>query len=79
MSQSRFADKFVVRLPDGMRERIAERAAQGHTSMNTVCVVALEQMLDGPVNVEGSVSSINDEIDRLIARLEKAREVPLEG
>ena len=32
---SRTADKFVVRLPDGMREHIAEVARQHHRSMNS--------------------------------------------
>lgn len=76
---SRTADKFVIRLPDGMRERIAERATQGYTSMNTICILALEQMLDGPANAEGSVAPLDAEIDRLIARLEKVREANREG
>lgn len=79
MNSSRTADKFVMRLPDGMRERIAERAKLGYISMNTFCILALEQMLDGPAQIEGSVASIDDEIGRMIARLEKAREVAREG
>ena len=40
---SRTADKFVVRLPDGMRERIAEVARNHHRSMNSEIIARLEQ------------------------------------
>jgi plasmid stability protein len=44
---SRTADKFVVRLPDGMREKIAEVARQHHRSMNSEIIARLERsMLD---------------------------------
>lgn len=36
------ADKFVVRLPDGMRERIAEVARENHRSMNSEIINRLE-------------------------------------
>ncbi|TLX59551.1 DNA-binding protein [Stutzerimonas nosocomialis] len=42
---SRTADKFVVRLPDGMRERIAEVARNHHRSMNSEIIARLEQTL----------------------------------
>ena len=42
---SRTADKFVVRLPDGMRERIAELARNHHRSMNSEIIARLEQSL----------------------------------
>lgn len=42
---SRTADKFVVRLPDGMRERIAEVARNHHRSMNSEIIARLEQSL----------------------------------
>ncbi len=42
---SRTADKFVVRLPDGMRERIAEVARTHHRSMNSEIIARLEQSL----------------------------------
>lgn len=40
-------EKFVARLPDGMRSRLAERADREYTSMNSIMVKALEQYLDG--------------------------------
>lgn len=42
---SRTADKFVVRLPDGMRERVADVAKDNHRSMNSEIISRLEQSL----------------------------------
>lgn len=42
---SRTADKFVVRLPDGMRERIADVAKTHHRSMNSEIISRLEASL----------------------------------
>ena len=42
---SRKADKFVVRLPDGMRERIADVARNHHRSMNSEIIARLEQSM----------------------------------
>ena len=42
---SRTADKFVVRLPDGMRERIGEVARSHRRSMNSEIIARLEQSL----------------------------------
>lgn len=44
-TNSRTADKFVVRLPDGMRERVAEVARANHRSMNSEIIDRLEQSL----------------------------------
>ena len=63
-TNSRTADKFVVRLPDGMREQVAEVARKNHRSMNSEIIDRLEQsllnaqfesaqqMLDGSLNAE---------------------------
>lgn len=42
---SRTADKFVVRLPEGMRARIAEVARHYHRSMNSEIIARLEKTL----------------------------------
>lgn len=42
---SRTADKFVVRLPDGMREQIAAIAASHHRSMNSEIIGRLEDSI----------------------------------
>ena len=43
---SRTADKFVVRLPDGMRSLIEGVAKGNHRSMNSEIIVRLENSLD---------------------------------
>ena len=53
---SRTADKFVVRLPDGMRERIAEVAKTTHRSMNSEIVARLEASL--PKETEQPVQGV---------------------
>ncbi|MBC9251397.1 DNA-binding protein [Pseudomonas alcaligenes] len=53
---SRTADKFVVRLPDGMRERIADVARNHHRSMNSEIIARLEQSLV-------QEDSLGDELD----------------
>jgi len=42
---SRTADKFVVRLPDGMRDRVYQVAKNHHRSMNSEIIARLEQSL----------------------------------
>lgn len=43
---SRLLEKFVVRLPDGLRSQVEDAAGTEHTSMNSVVVRAIEQYLD---------------------------------
>ena len=56
---SRTADKFVVRLPDGMRERIAEVARDHHRSMNSEIIARLERSLNDPIQVEEDINTID--------------------
>lgn len=42
---SREADKFVVRFPEEMRERIAQVAREQHRSMNSEIIIRLDQSL----------------------------------
>lgn len=42
---SRIADKFVVRLPEGIRDNVQAEAQQAHMSMNNWIVVAIEEKL----------------------------------
>jgi hypothetical protein len=60
---SRTADKFVVRLPQGMRDRIAEVAKQHHRSMNSEIIARLEHsLLDLPTLPEQpSRQALNDQ------------------
>jgi len=45
---SRTADKFVIRLPDGVRSRVEDAAKADHTSMITFIVQAVEEKLARP-------------------------------
>lgn len=45
-SGSRDADKFVVRLPDGMRNQVAAAATADDRSMNSLIVKALREYLN---------------------------------
>lgn len=45
MAGSRQADKYIVRLPDGMRESIRQRAAANRRSMNQEIVHYLDRAL----------------------------------
>lgn len=47
---SRTADQFVVRLPDGMRDQIAEAAKSNNRSMNAEIVARLLQSFDAPAS-----------------------------
>ena len=40
---SRTADKFVLRMPDGMRSRIEALASERHRSMNSEITIRLER------------------------------------
>ncbi|MHB0817698.1 Arc family DNA-binding protein [Stutzerimonas stutzeri] len=46
MTNSRTADKFVVRLPDGLRGRIFDVAYRNHRSMNAEIVSRMESSID---------------------------------
>lgn len=63
-TQSRTADKFVVRLPDGMRDKIAAIAATNHRSMNSEIVMSLEKLVDEatPIATSGPLAQSPDEI-----------------
>ncbi len=43
---SRDADKFVVRMPDGMRDQVAMAANADDRSMNSLIVKAIREYLD---------------------------------
>jgi len=80
-TNSRIADKFVVRLPNGMREQVAVVARKNHRSMNSEIIDRLEQsllnaqfeparqMLDGAIDTEGLKAELSRAyrvIDRLL-------------
>lgn len=80
---SDFADKFMLRLPPGMRARISDVAKANSRSMNTEIVVALERAFpptapdDPEANVddwrEREMTEIIDTIEMLFKRLKALR------
>lgn len=77
---SRTADKFVVRLPDGLRHDIEATANAGDRSMNSVFVQAVRQYLDGQnrqqILLDALASTVTTSI-RGIATTEKSSVVAL--
>ncbi|SFB28163.1 Arc-like DNA binding domain-containing protein [Pseudomonas simiae] len=69
-TSSRNADKFVVRLPDGMRGRIGEAAQQNHRSMNSEIIQRLEQSLikGEPAETGEGEEPLQDLLDKLLLR-----------
>lgn len=64
MSTSRDTDKFVVRLPEGMRNRLADAALARHVSMNTLAVQALESYLDGHTELQIILGALREQLER---------------
>lgn len=46
LAQSKHADKFVARMPDGMRGRLQKYASKHLISMNAAAIQAIESFLD---------------------------------
>ena len=64
---SQTQDKFIVRLPDGMREAIRQRAEAAGRSMNAEVIVALERHLAG--EPAGDLAQlVEDAVARALAR-----------
>ena len=57
------ADQYMLRLPAGLRDRVAKRAAENGRSMNTEIIEAIEKHLDGV-----------DRITEIVQFIEKHRE-----
>ena len=74
-------DKFMLRLPDGMRDRIAEIAKANGRSMNAEIVRRLEWSFEAPLDkkADGEIRPISaaemrriaDMIEELTARMDK--------
>lgn len=54
-------DKFVVRLPDGMRDEIAKRAESNGRSMNSEIIAAIEAWISG-----ASEDISQENVDRVV-------------
>lgn len=63
---SQSQDKFIVRLPDGMRDRIKAAADANNRSMNSEIVATLEQKYPAPISLKEEFMRLgNAIIDRL--------------
>lgn len=84
-STGRESDKFMLRLPDGMRDTLKEQAKANNRSLNAEIVARLEKSLGLPSSpselppilqiIEASevrqrISTINSRIESLLGRLE---------
>lgn len=65
MANSRTADKFTVRMPDGMRTRVETAAEADHTSMNTFMVQAVEEKLARAARQELLLDALQQALDNL--------------
>lgn len=66
------ADKYVLRMPDGMRDKLAELAKANNRSMNAEIVLILQQAIEArvqpPTGID--VDALADTIaERVAARL----------
>lgn len=57
-SNSRDADKFVVRLPDGMRDQVAAAADADDRSMNSLMIKAVREYLGGQLRQQVLLDSL---------------------
>ena len=65
MGNSRTADKFNVRLPDGIRPRIEDASQLDHVSMNTFVVQAIEEKLARGVRQELLLDALQQAAERM--------------
>lgn len=65
---ARTADKFVVRMPDGMRARVEKLAASQHTSMNTEIIRAIEAHLNGQARQKLLLDALEKRLAQLSAQ-----------
>jgi predicted DNA-binding protein len=61
----RGSEKFILRLPEGMRAKIQALAAQKGRSMNTEIVAALEKFLEEDDLVWDAIEELRKEIEDL--------------
>ena len=67
-SPSRRQDQFIVRLPDGMRERIRLAADRNNRSMNAEIVATLEEKYPEPTHWSSLAKALETR-DRTLAKM----------
>lgn len=58
MNSTAHADKFVVRLPEGMRDAVAERASEAFISMNSFVVQSVAEKLDREQRAKRAIDAL---------------------
>lgn len=72
---SQLQDKFTVRFPEGMRDKIAELAKKNGRSMNNEIIYALENYLSGETyDYLKKLDEIEREVKSRLEELHKFRE-----
>ncbi len=69
---SELKDRFIVRMPEGMRDQIAEQAAANHRSMNSEIIARLQASLGSAV----PTSPPNDALSQEQVLLDAFRKLP---
>jgi hypothetical protein len=64
-STSRESDKFILRMPDGMRECLAEVAKSQGRTMNAVVISVLAEYLGGAQSLESQLAEIRTALQAL--------------
>ncbi len=66
---SDIADKFMLRMPEGMRDRLKAAAEENNRSMNAEIVSRLQQSLDGNLSNAQAQSEIEKILERMAANI----------
>lgn len=75
-SPSRKLDQYIVRFPDGMRDRLKDAAAVNNRSLNAEIIARLERSFDPMAHIEPEqkdwlLGIIRSEIDKAVGLVEK--------
>lgn len=75
----RASDKFMLRLPDGLREKIAQAAVENKRSMNAEIVARIEQTLNAGTSLAPPllVQNFDDLMTEFMRRYNIAMEAPV--
>lgn len=70
------AEKFVARLPAGMRKRIEELAARNYTSMNTEIILAIEAHLNAHARQQLLIEALEEKLSRIPTPIKPGAALP---
>lgn len=69
----RGSDQFIIRFPEGMRDRIAMMATVNSRSMNAEIIDRLEKSM-AEITVEAGLKSFEDHLTQMSDRMEQVQE-----